>query len=264
MRRVLLSALLVVGCPKPTTVPNGDPAPDAESPSPPPPQSMTACPTDEPFVTLGWVPSSAEALVLIDMNAAGLPDALAQLSEGANSPERQLPIRVAFALGQWTWQIPLLRTTLSQAGFAPAQLVHVMLPDGVSGWAWPQSCDLATIADNLDRGWGLTLRRTAYGAAALAPRTDGGALAFPYDFIAYGGSAYLLVPAGTAQAVAQRLAERLADTPSPGLGEQAAALVPAPLRLSIRNRALLTPGSEPPPQENIAVHRVDADGWSGS
>lgn len=261
-RRLLLPMLLAVGCPKPAAT---GPSPPVDAPTlDPSSPAIVACPAEDPFVAFGWVPPAAEAVTLVELDAPGLADALTQLAEGAKDPQRQLPIRVAFALGQWTWQLPLLRTTLAQAGFAPTQLVHVSLPGGASAWAWPQSCDLPTITDNLSQGWGLSLRPTPYGAIALSPQTEDGALAFAYDFIAYGASAYLLVPAGSAHAVAQRLAERPTDPARLGLGEQAAGLLDAPLRIAIHNRALLTPGAEPNAAQSISVHRVDADGWSGS
>ena len=254
-----LWALLAVGCPKPATTPSTSPD-TAETPSPAPETSVVECPAPEPFASLRWVPPRAEAATVIALDDPGLPEALALLQQGVRSPERQLPIRVAFALGQWTWQVPLLRTTLERAGFSPAQLVHVALPDGTSAWAWPPSCDLETLRANLERGWSLTLRTTPYGATAAASRTPEGDLAFPYDFVAYGASAYLLVPAGKASAITQQLAERSPEPGASNLGEQAVGLQPAPLRAAIRNTALLTPGA--PASNTTSLHRIDARAWT--
>ncbi len=262
MRRAwcIAGVLGVVGCPQPTTRPPTT-APFSE-PDPDPP-AIVACPSDDPFTTLGWVPPSAESVALVELRSDALEGTLRQLSEGAKSPDRKLPIRLAFALGQWTWQVPLLRTTLSSAGFDPAQLVHVSLPDGDSAWAWPQSCDLPTLTDNLARAWGLSLRSTPYGAVAVAPpnTTDGG-VAFAYDFIAYGASAYLIVPAGRAQAVASRLAERPTDPSAPSLGQLAAELDDAPVRLVAQTGALLTPGADADAPHRVSRHRIASDGWA--
>jgi hypothetical protein len=251
--------LALGGCPQPsTTTPPTPPEPEPE-----PAPTIVACPTDDPFTTMGWVPPAAESVALVALRSDALEGSLRQLSEGAKSPDRKLPIRLAFALGQWTWQVPLLRSTLASAGFDPAQLVHISLPDGASAWAWPQSCDLPTITANLEAAWGLPVRSTPYGAVAVAPvsASDEG-VAFAYDFIAYGASAYLLVPAGRAQAVASRLAERPSDPGAPSLGQTAAELDPAPIRMVVRTGSLLTPGAEAEAPDRVSRHRVAADGWA--
>lgn len=253
-----LCALALLGCRKPEQPPTTTPAQPAPEATPPTP-SIEACPAPDPFATLRWVPQRSEAVTLVALNDPALPEALALLQQGARETDRQLPIRVAFALGQWTWQVPLLRTTLARAGFDPAQLVHIALPDGTSAWAWPPSCDLTTLGANLERGWSLSLRATPYGAVAPATTNAEGELVFPYDFVAYGASAYLLVPAGRAQAVAQQLAIR-PDAGATSLGEVAAGLDAAPLRLVVRNTALLTPGSTAPTP--ISAHRIDGRTWS--
>lgn len=260
MRRAWCVAVLlgVAGCPQPTiTPPTTTPEPEPE------PAAIVACPADDPFTTLGWVPPSAESVALVELRSSALEGTLRQLSEGAKSPDRKLPIRLAFALGQWTWQVPLLRTTLSSAGFDPVQLVHVSLPDGASAWAWPQSCDLPTLTDNLADAWGLSVRSTPYGAVAVAPPSTGDeGVAFAYDFIAYGASAYLLVPAGRAQAVAARLAERPSDPSAPSLGQTAADLDDAPVRLVVQTGALLMPGADADAPDRVSRHRVGPDGWA--
>lgn len=259
MRRTwcIVALLGVPGCPQPTTTPSASPPePDTK------PAAVVACPADAPFSTLGWVPASAESVAAVELRSGALEATLRQLSEGAKSPDRKLPIRLAFALGQWTWQVPLLRTTLSSAGFDPAQLVHVSLPDGASAWAWPQSCDLPTLTENLAHAWGLNLRSTPYGAVAVAPVSAANeGVAFAYDFIAYGASAYLLVPAGRAQAVASRLAERSSDPGAPSLGQTLADLDEAPVRLVARTGALLTPGAEADAPDRVSRHRIAPGGW---
>ncbi|MGH1347393.1 MAG: hypothetical protein ACRBN8_37875 [Nannocystales bacterium] len=208
------------------------------------------------------MPPAAEAVTLIDLSSDALPEALKNLSDGVRTPQRQLPIRVSFALGQWTWQVPLLRTTLRQAGFEPQQLVHVALPDGTSAWGWSPSCELETLSTNLEQGWQLPLRATPYGAVAIAGLTEDGDPEFPYDFLVYGASAYLLVPAGRAHAVAQRFAERSNDPSEPGLGELADGLEAAPIRLVVRTGSLLTPGADASAPSSTTTHRIDAQSWN--
>lgn len=255
-----LLLLGLTGCPGPHTTPTPTaPAPKATPDSKP---GLAACPSVGPFETLSWIPPAAEAVTLLDLSDEALPEALANLSAGARTPQRQLPIRVAFALGQWTWQVPLLRSTLARAGFEPQQLVHIALPDGTSAWAWPPSCDLDTLSANLQRSWSLSLRATPYGAVAVAGLTEAGEPAFPYDFLAYGASAYVLVPAGRAHAVAQRLAERSTNPSHPSLGEAADALQAAPIRLVVRAGSLLTPGADAAVVGSLASHRIDERAWT--
>lgn len=258
-RPAWLLALGLTGCPGPRTA-----VPPAPPPAPTPnvEPALDACPAVTAFETLSWIPPAAEAVTVIDLEDETLPEALANLSEGARTPERQLPIRVAFALGQWSWQVPLLRSTLTLAGFEPQQLVHIALPDGTSAWAWPPSCDLETLTTNLARGWSLSLRATPYGAVAVAGLTETGEPAFPYDFLAYGAAAYVLVPAGRAHAVAQRLAERSNNPSKPGLGQAVDALEAAPIRLVVRAGSLLTPGAAASAPNSLTAHRVDAQAWT--
>lgn len=259
-RSAWLLALSLTACPGPGTAPTPrEPEPEPTAIAAP---KVSACPAAAPFETLSWVPPAAEAVTLLDLVDPAMPQALTRLSEGARSADRQLPIRIAFALGQWTWQVPLLRSTLSQAGFEPQQLIHIALPDGTSAWAWSPTCDQDTLTENLAQGWGLTLRTTPYGAVAIAGLTETGEPAFPYDILAYGASAYVLVPAGRAYAVAQRLAERPSDPATPGLGEVADAVEPAPIRLVVRNGSLLTPGADAAAVSSTAAHRIDADAWT--
>ncbi len=257
-RSAWLLALGLTACPGPHTKPApSEPAPAAETKP-----RLFACPPATPFETLSWIPPSAEAVTLIDLTDDALPEALASLAQGVKTPQRQLPIRLAFALGQWTWQVPLLRSSLAQAGFEPQQLVHIALPEGTSAWAWSPSCEQDTLTANLQQAWNLSLGATPYGAVAIAERTETGAPAFPYDFLAYGASAYVLVPAGRAHAVAQRLAERSTDPSDPGLGAAVDALEAAPVRLVVRTGSLLMPGADASAPNTIAAHRIDAGSWT--
>ncbi len=254
----LLAAL--PGCPHPD--PSPDPAHPASAPEPASaPASIPACgPADQRFATLGWMPADARAAAVVRLDDPQLADALALVGAGARDAERQLPIRVAFSVGQWTWQVPLLRSTLAQAGFAPRQLAYVALPDGTTIWAWPSGCDLETTTENLRAAWGLELRTTPYGAVAVAPRRPDGGPTFAYDFVIWGASFAALVPAGRAGSVTQQLADRGGDPLRERLGSALERLQPAPIRMAIRMDALLA-GSDPALGIPVTAHRVDATGW---
>ncbi len=262
MRRpaIALLPLLLQGCPAPALAPTEPelPPPTAEAP----PRVQT-CPAAA-FAALGPIPPSARAAALLDTTSAALPGALTQIKAATDDGARTLPIRVAFSLGQWTWQIPLLRSTLEQAGFIPDSLLYVSLPDGSSAWAWPQGCDLDAVRDNVASAWGMQVRNTAYGAVAVAPVGEDGAPAFAYDFVAWGATAYLVVPAGRASLVAQMLGERPTDGAAPTLADRIDALAPGPVRLAVRMDDLVTPGAATPSEGPVAAHRIDADGWTSA
>ncbi len=260
--QLCLCAALAMGC-RASAGPSAPADHPTRAESTPEPAAPVACVGDDGFATLSWVPPAAQAVTLIDLRSPELPEALVRLEQGARDPQRKLPIRVAFALAQWTWQVPLLRSTLERAGFDPAQLVHVALDDGTSIWAWPPACDFESMQRNLAQGWGTALRTSPYGAVASAGVEPSGAQTFPYDFIAYGASTLALTPAGRAGAVAQRLAERPRDPSSPRMADLVSSVEPAPLRIAVRTDALLTPGADTQTSQGpIATHRIDARAWT--
>ncbi|MEM6294202.1 MAG: hypothetical protein AAGA54_23195 [Myxococcota bacterium] len=262
MRRASLLLLgVALGCPSPTTTPPPPTEPEPAPPAAESPPPVQAC-APAAFAAVAPIPPSARAAALLDTTAPDLDGALAAVKAVTDDGARTLPIRIAFSLGQWTWQVPLLRRTLEQAGFVPDALLYVALPDGSSAWAWPQDCDLDAVRQNLASGWGMSLRNTAYGAVATAPLGEDGTPAFAYDFVAWGATAYLVVPAGRASLVTQLLAERPTDSAAATLGDHIDALPPGPIRLAVRMDDLVTPGAAAPSEGTIASHRVDAQGWA--
>ena len=235
------------------------------SPEPVPVETTPATPVDcgprgERFSTLGWVPTPARVLAAVELADPTLKEATSTLRAGTQDTAHKLPIRTAFSLGQWTWQLPLLQRTLANAGFYPDQLVYVSLPDGTSIWAWASSCDLETATQHVEASWGLTLRATPYGALGLAPRDESGTPLFAYDLIVWGASFFALVPAGRGPGTAQQIGEPRTSQAS-GLSGPLASLEAAPLRLVTRTDDLMAPGGATP-QDTMLGHRILSDAWS--
>lgn len=254
----------MLGCPQqtPTTSPVDTPPVDTTSVDTTSVEpAVRTCSDDPPaFVSLAWVPPQARAVTHLQLDDPDLDASIEHVVAAAADTRRELPIRTAFSLGQWKWQIPLLRTTLAQAGFAPSALVHVMLPDGTSAWAWPPACDLEQVRTNVANGWGLTLRNTAYGAIARAAADDGES-AFAYDFVAWGASANLLVPAGRATTTTQLLGAPREASTTVTPSDLVLGLADAPVRLAVRVDDLLASQAEASADATITTHRVDAEGW---
>lgn len=199
--------LTASACPQPATPTAPPRAPQARA-EPLAPVQRSCQATQDVFTTLAWIPRGCEVAAKLCLSCTDIDRATIHLAEHARGHGHGLPIKLAFALSQWSWRVPLLRSTLASAGFAPADLVFVMLPGGTPMWAWPSTCDLETATAAMHDAWGLTLRTTPYGALAIAPahaKKDGQSPSFPYDVVVWGGSFYAFVPAGRAAAATQLL-----------------------------------------------------------
>jgi hypothetical protein len=186
----------------------------------------------------------------VQVDAPELSRALWALAEHARTPGHGLPIPLAFSLGEWSWQVPVLAATLRQAGFRPAELVFVSDDAADHAWLWRSTCDLDEAIERIEATWAMDARRTVEGMVATprAPATGSDTPAFPYDVLLLPGERMALVPAGRASVVLDRLGR---PGPSLGLGSAPAAtagrrldeLDPAPVRLVVLGRALLDPAA---------------------
>jgi hypothetical protein len=200
----------------------------------------------------------------IALDEPALPGALAALAEHVRAPGHGLPIPLAFSLGQWSWQIPVLVATLRQAGFRPAELVLVR--DEVdAAWVWRSTCDLDEAVERIEAAWSVEARRTVEGMIATPrPAAADGAPAFPYDVLLLPGERMALVPAGRGSAMLDRFgrpapALGLSGAPATTAGRRLDALVPAPVRLVVLGRGLLDPTAATAEHEVLAL-RATAEG----
>jgi hypothetical protein len=207
------------------------------APDPPEARTLACGEGGEHFAEYGFVPPGVRAAARLRLDAPDFDASLHALSEAARGDGHGLPIDLAFALGQWGWQVPLVVSTLRRAGHRPGELVYLQTSKGVSAWAWPSSCDLDVQTDVAQRGWSLTVKPAAYGAVAR-----GDAETFAYDVLYYRGAFVALAPAGQASALAQSLAAvPVGAEVAPGdvLGQTDAAI-----HLVLRGRALVDPDVE--------------------
>jgi hypothetical protein len=222
--RLALVVLSIIGCDKPTVTPE--------------PAAPVCGAGGERFDDHGFVPVGVRAAARVQLDDPELDASLKALSEAARGDGHGLPIDLAFALGEWSWQVPLVRATLQRAGHRPAELVYLHTSSGVSAWAWPSSCDLDVQRDVAARGWSLTVKPSAYGAVARA-----GDEGFAYDVLYYREAFVAFAPAGRASALAQSLAAVPTGDEGPVPGELLGGN-DAPIHLVLRGRALVDPGVE--------------------
>ena len=188
----------------------------------------------------------------IDLGDAQLQPALERWVEHARGPEHGMPIGLAFALGQWNWQVPLVASTLQRAGYAPAELVYVRMDDGTSAWIWSMACGLDQAVAATEAAWPVRVRRgvsAAIGTPTQSKAETSGNTSFPFDVVFLEGERAALVPAGRGASFVQDLVD--SRGPRPGADAAGAhpgavlAQVPqAPIRLVWGGRALLDPGRD--------------------
>ncbi|MEM9458270.1 MAG: hypothetical protein AAGF11_29105 [Myxococcota bacterium] len=178
----------------------------------------------------------------IRLDATDLAATLTTLGAHVRAPGHGLPIPLALSLGQWSWQVPLLASTLDAAGFAPGELTFVASDDAAHAWVWRSTCDLDEILARIESAWAVRTRRTTL-AVIGTPAAPPDGPAFPYDVLVLPGERLALVPAGRGSTVLTRWT-RPAPAPSVGgtvktAGRRLDELAPAPVRLVVQGLALV-------------------------
>lgn len=201
-------------------------------------------PIGDRFDDHSWIPTAATTVASLQLDAPELDAALRALGEHARAPGHGLPIPLAFSLGQWSWQVPVLVATLRQAGLRPAELVFLRDDTGDHAWVWRSRCDLDETIARIETAWSLRSRRVVEGMVAT-PTTAG---AFPYDVLMLPGERMAFVPAGRASTALARWGTpppppRLGAAPTPTTGRQLDELDAAAVRLVLIGRALLDPAA---------------------
>lgn len=229
--------LLTLACSSRTPQTNASqaPAPTAG----PEPQAFAACgPTGLRFEHLLWVPANAIAIAKIELDDSRLDAALQDIS----TTSLDAPIDIAFAVKQWTWQIPFLSRLLLEAGFKPAELVYVRTRLG-SIWIFRSQCDLLEAQQRVRDIWDLSSRHLIEGVVAT-PR-DPDHPTFPFDVVFLPGERVAITSMGRSTDALQ-----WSDTPKDPApsGETAVDRMSkldahAPIRLVIRNEGLLAEGT---------------------
>ncbi|HET6583201.1 MAG TPA: hypothetical protein VFG69_07135 [Nannocystaceae bacterium] len=229
MRRAAIAGLVTIaalasGCPHPV---GDDGGPTTDAPAP------TRCGDGhERIADLSFVPRTAVLVGRIDLGAADLDAALVRMRDHVAQPETGLPVRAAFALGQWHWEVPLVRDTLARQGLATGELVALALDDALGGWIVPLGCAHAdAIAAVRAHGWSVEDSGVVAIAAAVPERTA-------WDLVIGPGPLAVLAPAGRGRELAARLGSGADPTQigAPTPGERLAAVATAPVRVVVIGR----------------------------
>jgi hypothetical protein len=253
VRRTLgaLGALLVLGCPArpPTTT-------TATSETPPDEPASNCGDADDRFVDAAALPADASMLALLDGDAAVLDAALARLEQHLRGGAAGLSVPTAFALGQWRWEVPLVRRSLAligvtTGGLAAVQLAPVGAGVGPRVWAAPLACPVEQIIAALD---GFEIQDTG-GVVIATPRDR---TRFAYDVVVR-PDAVVLGPEGAARRVLAAWDRPLATAGGTTLRQHVFDLEPAAVRIAVRETGLLGLDAG---ASDAATHlvRIDGDG----
>jgi hypothetical protein len=250
--------VLALGCPRATpelVVPDDR---DATGPEHAEPTMPAACGDGstviaEPARTL---PELATTTALLELDDPGFDAALAQLASHARSEGNDLPVRTAFSIAQWGWEVPLVREAFAREGFVAAELAAAHFDDAPPLWILPLGCELERAIARLEADHGLVLRDL--GDAAIASPVAGSR--FPFDVVVR-ADAIALVAAGRARvALAAWRREPLpGGLTAPSPGSVLAQIERAPIRLLVRPTGLLGPEA-PSTSATERGYRALADG----
>jgi len=220
-------------------------------PPPEPPEPELAAAPSEPsppcgpvglrFLHLGWAPAELSSLAVIDLEHPELAAALAAVRSFVNDPRQEIPIDVAFAISQWSWQVPGLRTTLAGIGVRPSELAYVRTPAGIAAWVVPLQCDIDQAIARMQAAWRLEIRRTLSGVVA-SPSTNG---AFAFDVVFLEGERIALAPVGSGATILEIFHAQDPGEPKRSAADALGQLGPAPVRAVARNHGLLGQAPDP-------------------
>ncbi len=241
---------------------SSDPAP-TEDPTAKEPPIESCGAEDLSFADHAWAPADAPAVASLRLDDPDLDTALAALAEHSRAPGHGLPIPLALSLSQWSWQVPLLTSTLRTAGFWPAELTFVASKDAQHAWVWRSDCDLDHAIDRIQQAWSVAARRTVDGVVATPPPSPTDDPTFPYDVLMLSGDRMALVPAGAGSQALTRLGGRpramgSLGPPSSTAGARLDEISEAPIRLVLLGVALVDPAA--PSASDTQLLRVTAQG----
>ncbi len=249
-----------------TTPPDPTPVDAAPSEPSPPAAPPTCGEPDLVFDEHAWAPIDAPAVASIRLDDPESSASLSALGEFTRGPDHGLPIPLALSLGQWSWQVPLLVTTLHDAGFEPAELTFVASDDGANAWVFRSTCDLDETIERIEDAWGVRTRRSVEGVVGTAPVGADDAPVFPYDVLLLPGDRLALVPAGRGSSALARFGRPAATgglgvTAPQTAGRRVDGIDPAPVRLVVLGLSLVAPTAGHTPGDARAL-RVDGQGVS--
>lgn len=216
------------------------------STTPADPDATQSCgPAGLTLETWGWLPPDTTAVGRFALDDPDLSAALDAAGAYVGTPGHGLPIDIAFAMKQWSWQILGLRSLLRIAGFAPAEIAYLRFSDGVTAWVFPLQCDLDATIARMHDAWSVDVRRTLSGAIGSPPPGS----SFPFDVVFLEGERLALTPRNQGPRLAEHVS-RTSSPPAPALGRRPDSLAvlleqlsPAPIRGVVRVHGLVDSGA---------------------
>jgi hypothetical protein len=184
------------------------------------------------------------------MHDEGLARALSRLADHVARDGGGLAVPEAFAVKQWTWQVPLVAASLAGLGVHGGQLVAV---HGAAGNVWlaPLGCALDELAPRLADRFAII----DTGAAVIATPLQRETMA--HDVLLM-PAAIVLVPPGRAREVLAAWSTPTTVGGPPPLRERVLSLSDAPVRMVARPRGLLAPQANATAATELAL-RVEAE-----
>ncbi|HWB80588.1 MAG TPA: hypothetical protein VG755_36750 [Nannocystaceae bacterium] len=237
-RAGLVAMAMLLGCPqKPDPHPPDDDGGSATTPEP------TRAPTCGGAATMladpsRSLPHGATMVALIELGDPTIAEALAQISDHARDEHTALPVRSAFSIAQWSWEVPLVQQALQRQGFVAGELAAVHMDAVPPLWIMPLGCSLAEALAVLEHDAQLSVRDL--GEAAIASPVAGSTFAF--DVLLH-RDAIALVAAGKGREALAAWRDPAPDTglPAPKAGGVVAKIERAPIRMLLRPSGLVAP-----------------------
>lgn len=238
MRRAWLGLLVAaLGCPRaPEPVP-----PDGEETHEPrdvgdDTPAPSRCGSDDTvFTDEAALPTFATLVATLVVHHEALPEALQRLGAHVSGDGGGgLPVPDAFAVRQWTWQVPLVASSIDALGLGTGELVAVHGSVGML-WVVPLGCSIEDAIPRLRDRFELNDVGTAVIATPLGERK------IAHDVLVL-PNALVLVPPGRARAVLTAWSTPMSIGGPPPLRQRVYALAPAPIRLVVRPVGLVEPG----------------------
>jgi hypothetical protein len=211
---------------------------------------------DDRFVDAAALPADASMIAVLDGDAAVLDAALARLEQHVRGGAAGLSVPTAFALGQWRWEVPLVRRSFATIGVATGGIAAVQLAPVGAGvgprvWAAPLACPVEQLVAALD---GFEIQDTG-GVVIATPRDR---TRFAYDLVVRPDTV-VLCPEGAARRILAAWDRPVAPTAGTTLRQHVFDLEAAAVRIAVRETGLLGPDAR---ASNTATHlvRIDGDG----
>ncbi len=236
MTRSLVAAALValLACDGPATTPPFEtPAQPAPNPDPdPPPAGPTRCgDASTVFTEAAALPADAGLVALVATGDAGLDSALLRLERHARGGDSGLSVPTAFVLGQWRWEVPMVRGAFAAIGVDAGMLASVQTGT-LRLWAAPLGCPADAVIAGLARDFEVADK----GATAIATPRD--RTRFAHDVVVR-TDAVVLCPPGTGRRVLAAWERPWPTAAGISLRQRAFDLEPSALRIAIRETGIL-------------------------